>query len=71
MPTFRTPAKVSAEAVRDILTTDYIIEAKLYAIRVPSLLSQYLKDAFEKGNPTFISLVENTILPILMGIAVD
>ena len=27
-------AKISAEAIRDILTTQYIIEAKLYAVRV-------------------------------------
>jgi hypothetical protein len=30
----RSAAKISADAVRDILTTDYIAEAKLYAVRV-------------------------------------
>lgn len=32
---------------------------------------QFLKDAFEKGNPIFIGLVESSILPILIGIAAD
>ena len=27
-------AKISAEALRDVITTDYMVEAKLYAVRV-------------------------------------
>jgi hypothetical protein len=32
---------------------------------------QFLKDAFEKGNPSFINQVEKDVLPILINISVD
>ena len=32
---------------------------------------KYLKDAFEQGNPAFINLVENSLLPLLLTIATD
>ena len=34
---------MSAEAIRDILTTDYIAEAKLYAVRVNAELPSISK----------------------------
>lgn len=52
---FREAVNVSISAIHQILKDQYNAEAKLYAARVYHILSQFLKDCFEKGNPAFIS----------------